>query len=135
MRERVMDADYLRTRLLECGEATLRMRGHSMFPLLPQGSRAFLRPRTEQEDLRGAIVALEVGRQVVVHRVLRCHAGLIHTHGLSTSKRDQPSNERALIGIVSRREGWNSTESMIRNAASALVCTRRVLHALSRWRR
>ena len=129
-----MDAEVLRTRLHQEGHTTLRMRGNSMFPLLPSGTEAHLRPVAAGEQLRGAIVAVELGKQVVVHRVMKTKAGTLVTQGIASPTQDAPVPSEAVVGVVCEGVGWNLSEPALRHSASALMLAMRGLRALSRRR-
>mgnify|MGYP003655246535 CR=1 FL=1 len=129
-----MDAEVLRTRLRQDGHTTLRMRGNSMFPLLPSGSKAHLRPVAAGESLRGAIVAVELGKQVVVHRVMKSTSGALVTQGIASPTQDAPIPSEAVVGVVCEGVGWNLSEPALRHSASALMIAMRGLRALSRRR-
>jgi len=118
-----MDAEVLIGRLQTRGHATLSMRGHSMFPLLPHGSRAVLRPVTQGECLRGAIVAFTTGEKVVVHKVIHTTSALVVTQGIASTRCDAPSPHDAVIGVVCNRRGWPLSELTLKHASSIFMAT------------
>lgn len=126
------DAALLRHRLRRRGEASLLMRGRSMAPLFPEGSRVKLRPLTGGETLRGAIVAVERGQKVVVHRVVSVDGATIVTRGLNARSSDDPTSRGAVIGVVCEREGWPAKELHLRRAATAWTLSLRSFRALRR---
>lgn len=130
----VFDTAVLRHRLRRTGEATLRMCGKSMAPLLPAGVTAKLRPLRPGEKLQGAIVAVDCGPKVVVHRVVQVRGTTVVTQGLSAQDPDAPTSLSAIIGVVCERDGWPVSESHLRTAASAWTLSVRSLRALrKRW--
>lgn len=116
-----MDAEVLRARLRETGEAVLRMQGSSMSPLLPNGSRAKLRPTQENERLQGAIVAIEVGQQVVVHQVVACGKSSIITQGIASPYQDAPTTRTDVVGVVCERMDLRLSEHALRKTSSVLM--------------
>ncbi len=131
---RGMDAEVLRTRLRDTGRAVLRMQGQSMSPLLPHGTQATLRPVARGEELCGAIVAIEFGEQVVVHKVIESGHGTVRTQGIASSKSDAPTPHHAVVGVVCERVGWPLSERVLRRVATALLHTRSRLRAVLRRR-
>lgn len=130
MEEGVIDCALLRHQLRHTGEATLRMLGQSMSPLLPMGAMVKLRPVRPGEDLRGAIVAVDWGPKVIVHRVIEARGATIVTQGLNAPEPDQAISRESAIGVVCQRDGWPIKEMHLRTAASAWTISVRGLRAL-----
>ncbi len=131
---RAFDATLLRHQLRHTGVAALRMQGKSMSPLLPEGVRVTLRPVQTGEPLRGAIVAVDVGPMVVVHRVVEAAGATVVTQGLRARLPDRPVSRSSVIGVVCGRDGWPIFETHLRAAAWAWTLSIRSLRALrSRW--
>ncbi len=103
-----------------------------MFPLLPNGARAQLRLVKEGESLRGAIVAVELGAQVVVHRVVRESSKTLVTRGITSPKEDVPTPLSAVVGVVYERSGLWLSEPALHRSAAALTFAVRGLRALAR---
>ncbi len=103
-----------------------------MAPLLPDGSVATLRPVRDKERLYGAIVAIEIGQQVVVHRVALETENAIATRGIASPKFDPPVPKSAVIGVVCERSGLALSESALGRGAGALSIAYRGLRALAR---
>src|SRR5262245_50380131 len=95
-------ATALRRELAAGGSARLRIRGHSMRPLLTEGAVVELRPLRPAEPLGGAIIAFDSGYQIVVHRVIESRAELIRTRGIASAKPDPMLRRDAVIGVVCR---------------------------------
>ena len=130
----VFDCALLRHQLRHTGEATLRMLGQSMSPLLPMGAMVKLRPVKPSENLRGAIVAMDWGPKVVVHRVIEARGATIVSQGLNAPEPDQAISRESIIGVVCHRDGWPVSEMHLRTAASAWTMSVRSLRALrNRW--
>lgn len=105
-----------------------------MAPVLPAGATAKLRPLEPGERLLGAIVAVDCGPKVVVHRVVEVRGTTIVTQGLSARDPDAPTRRSSIIGVVCKRDGWPISESHLRTAASAWTLSIRSLRALrKRW--
>lgn len=128
----LFDTKVLRHRLSRTGEASLRMCGKSMAPLLPEGVTAKLRPLKPTEKLRGAIVAVDYGPKVVVHRVVEERGQVVVTQGLNAREPDSPTSRDRIIGVVCERDGWPVSETHLRTAASAWTLSIRSLRALRR---
>jgi hypothetical protein len=119
-------ADVLRRQLARSGAATLRVRGHSMRPLLRDGARVELRPVRPGEDLTGHVVAIDTGPRVIVHRVDRVRdtgpgagpGSWIETRGLAVAAADPPWRAADVIGVVRGR--W------LRPLAAAVAAAYRV---------
>ena len=128
------DSGLLRFQLRRQGTAQLRMRGQSMSPLLPPGTRATLRPMKPAESLRGAIVAVDRGERVVVHRVAVADGTKIVTRGLSARLPDPVSERSAVIGVVCAGGSPYLTERTLQIAATAITLSIRGLRILrGRW--
>gem|GEM_PF-5163713 len=78
----------------------LRVRGRSMTPLVPEGSRVRLRSVSRNESLRGAVVAVDTGSYVAVHRVTRARANRIRTQGIARAQPDPEWSKGDVIGVA-----------------------------------
>ena len=77
---------------------TIRARGHSMRPLVPDGSQVLLVPLGGVPKV-GDVVAYGRGANLVIHRVCRVRDERITTRGDGGSGREEPSiNTSALLG-------------------------------------
>ncbi len=101
-----------------------------MRPLVPEGARVRLRPVEDDEDLAGAMVAVDTGSYVAVHRVTSTARGTVRTQGIA---RDTPDPEWAatdIIGVacaVAGPGGWSiDSERGLRALAGLSMASRRV---------
>lgn len=116
-----MTSEFLRHCLRRGRRAGLRVCGHSMSPLLPAGSRVLLRPLRATEALKGALVAVDCGSKVVVHRVDTIERGLVRTRGLKARSCDRPVRRRQIVGVVCRREGRVPIPEWVMRAVGSLI--------------
>ena len=127
------DAASIRSQLRQRQRAGLRMQGSSMSPVLPHGCYAHVRPLRRDEDLVGALVALDCDGKVVVHRVFASDRNEVHTHGIAGTKVDAPIQAERVLGVVCGRGrfvGGRTQEPALRAAASAWTRLRRAPRAL-----
>jgi len=74
---------------LQRGPVTLVLRGTSMTPCIPSGSRVVLRPLAANAHVeQGSVVAFLRAGELVVHRVLRLREGQVRTQGDSLHTAD-----------------------------------------------
>ena len=95
-----LTASVLRRQLATERSAVLRVRGRSMTPLVPEGSRVRLRSVARNESLRGAVVAVDTGSYVAVHRVTRARANLVRTQGIARATPDPEWSTGDVIGVA-----------------------------------
>ncbi|MEC8022956.1 MAG: S24/S26 family peptidase [Myxococcota bacterium] len=90
------------------GAFHFKARGHSMRPVIPDGSivtlKALYRPVRA-----GDLVAINIESRVVVHRILTAEGDTVQTGGDNNLSPDSVRPQRDLIGMVTRVEwpnGW-----------------------------
>lgn len=82
---------------------TIRARGHSMRPLIPDGSLVEIVPLPRSPRV-GDVLALGRGRHLVVHRVHAVTEAGVVTMGDGGAKPDRPFEPCEILGIVRRVE-------------------------------
>ena len=120
--------DLLREALQRGRTVTIRARGHSMRPLVPDGSKVTLVPLAGPPKV-GEIVAYGRGRQLVIHRVSRVKNGQVTTMGDGGRGRADPAVDvRRLLGRaveVRTPRGWlvrlDTPQARVFGRALALV--------------
>lgn len=123
-----ISAPYLRRSLAAAGRASVRIRSDSMRPIVRTGAVVRLRPMVAGERLRGAIVAVDAGDRVLVHRVVAdTRAGVI-TRGIASLRMDPPWPRERIIGVMVAAE-W------LRWAAAAASVAYRLRHVVVAWER
>lgn len=129
----------LRAQLARHGAASLRIRGGSMRPLIASGALVELRPLHRGERLVGAIVAVDAGELVVVHRVCREAGAALQTRGIARDAADPWWPRDAVIGVVSAVRGSAAARSetalRVLCAAAAMVRVRWLYRAARLARR
>jgi hypothetical protein len=128
MRERAkaaVSADSLRRLLAASGVATLRIHSDSMRPIARSGTLVALRSAAPDERLRGAVVAMDAGERVIVHRAVRASAAWVTTRGIASRHADPPWPRDRVIGVVSTAGRWKS-ERALRWAAAVASITYRI---------
>jgi hypothetical protein len=134
LRERAkaaVSADSLRRMLDAWGVASIRIRSDSMRPLVRSGMLVRLRPAAPGERLRGAVVAVDAGERVIVHRVVREISGTVTTRGIASRHADPPWPRDRVIGVASAAGGWKS-ERALRWAAAVASITYRLYRLVPR---
>jgi hypothetical protein len=101
-----------------------------MRPVAPVGSLVRLRPVAPGEALRGAIVAVDAGDRVVIHRVVRCTATEVVTRGIASRRPDPPRPRAQVLGVVAAASGVPAGEGVLRAAAAAAAFAYRVRQVL-----
>lgn len=89
-------------------QATLRVQGRSMWPVLVAGDHVVIEPRKEYKI--GDLVAFDNGREsLVVHRLIACRDGLCRTRGDYLVQADPWLDRQQLVGVVvDVKRGWTS---------------------------
>lgn len=123
-----LSAEHLRRSLALRGEARVRLCSGSMRPILPAGAVANLRAVKAGETLRGAIVAVDAGERVLVHRVVAETRAEVTTRGIASRRRDPRWPRGRIIGVVSSAHGGKSGERTLRWAALVASVAYRLRH-------
>lgn len=96
-----------------------------MRPMLPVGARVELRPLRPGESLTGAIVAVDAGELVVVHRVRRDAGHALQTQGIARHVADPWWPRDAVIGVASSVQSRGGaalrSEAVLRALCAAAV--------------
>jgi len=117
-----LSAAAIRRAIEASGRAEVRIRGRSMWPVLRDGDSVELRAARAGEPLRGAIVAIDGGERVVVHRVVGENGDRLRTHGVARRSPDPETSRAAVLGVVSARRGrWLLVPASALCAAASLA--------------
>ena len=95
-------AAVLTAALARRGEAVFRVRGGSMWPLVPDGSLVRVRRGGGVSTLSPGqlVVRATLDGNVQVHRVVAGARGALHTRGDALDADDGPLTDGALVGVV-----------------------------------
>lgn len=105
---RALHGRLLREALERGARATLRVTGGSMWPLLAAGDRVDLGTPRPKELRPGAVVCVERGSDLVVHRIVAVRGGRIRTRGDRSLVGDAWLPLERVVGRVVgiERRGW-----------------------------
>lgn len=117
-----LSAAAIRRAIEASGRAEVRIRGRSMWPVFRDGDSVELRAARADEPLRGAIVAIDGGERVVVHRVVGESGDRLRTHGVARRSPDPETSRAAVLGVVSARRGRVPVPDPLLRLAASLVC-------------
>jgi hypothetical protein len=92
-------------RIQRTGEASVEVRGGSMRPLLRSGWRVRLRPIQPDMLRPGMVLAVALGDQVVVHRIVRVEPAAVQTWGDAVAIPDPPVPLAHVVGLVDAVQG------------------------------
>jgi hypothetical protein len=94
-----------------------------MRPIARAGTLVRLRPVARGEDLRGAIVAVDAGDLVIVHRVEKVSATHVFTRGIASQHPDPPWQRDRVIGVVTAAGAFLTGQRLLRGAAAVASVT------------
>lgn len=108
--------------------------GQSMWPLVRDGQRVTILP-LDRPPRVGDVVLLELGRRLVLHRVVRQEGDAVVTKGDAVAWADPPVTAASLLGVLAPRawDRWVALASRSGGAPLARV-TGIARRAVVRWR-
>ena len=112
--------ELLAEALARFGVVRVGARGHSMRPLIPDGSLVELRQMMGPPRV-GEVVAAAVGTALVIHRVTELRGERVVLRGDGALKADAPLHQSALIGRAVRATLPNGFQVRLDNHLSRLL--------------